>query len=179
MTARAFRLAPLLLGVAALASWGVPDSSAHLGSRLAEAVPVAAADTFHATVTGAAGRFSGDAGSAIVLLRRGASSGNGTTTVTLSIRGTGCRSARHCLDLRGQLAGQMTLQHSLADVGHSYVLTAAGTISPLGHVSASGTAAGTGFIRSGHTRLTVTLQPTGGTVTLSGQSPAVPGFTQP
>jgi len=146
---------------------------------LTDRAPIPTADTFHATVSGASGRFSGDGGSATVLLRRGPGASGATTSVTLSVRGVRCRSARHCLHLGGQLTGQMTLQRSLPDVGHSYALTATGTMSPLGYVTAGGTAAGTGFIRFGHTRLTLTLSPSGGTVTLSGQSPEVPGFTQP
>ncbi|HEY2650342.1 MAG TPA: hypothetical protein VGI50_00370, partial [Solirubrobacteraceae bacterium] len=132
-----------------------------------------------ATIIGATGRFSGDGGSATVLLHRGPGSRNATTSVTISVQGASCRSAHDCLHLGGQLIGQITPQRSLADVGHSYVLTAAGTMSPLGHIRASGTAAGTGFIRSGHTRLTLMLRPSGGTVTMSGQSPEVPAFTAP
>jgi hypothetical protein len=179
MIARPFRLSPLLFGAAVVASWGATNASAHLGTMLPDPAPVAAADTFHAAVIGATGRFSGDGGSATVLLRRGPGPRTATTSVTIGVHGVSCSSAQHCLHLGGQLIGQMTPQRSLTDVGHSYLLTAVGTVSPLGHVSASGTAAGTGFIRSARTRLTVTLHASGGTITLSGQSPEVPGFTSP
>jgi hypothetical protein len=178
MIARASGLAALLFGVVAVTSCGATTGSAHPVTRLSDPVPTAA-DTFHVTVIGATGRFSGDRGSATVLLSHGPGPRNATTSVTMSVHGVRCRSARHCLHLGGQLTGQMTPQRSLADVGRSYVLTAAGSMSTLGHVGASGTAAGTGFIRSGHMRLTLTLRPSGGTVTLSGQSPEVPAFTRP
>jgi len=141
--------------------------------------PAAVADTFHATVTGASGRFAGNHGTATIVLHRGLGSRSAQTSVTISFHGVSCHSARRCLRLEGQLAGMMTPQRSLTDVGHSYALTLAGTVAPLGHVSASGTATGTGFIRSGHTRLAVTLHAGAGTVRLSGQSAAVPAFTNP
>jgi hypothetical protein len=175
----ALRLASLLFGAVAAASCGAAGGS-HPGTSRPDPVPTAAAaDTFHSTIVGATGRFSGDGGSATVLLRRGPGPRSATTSVTISVHGVSCRSAQHCLHLDGRLSGQMTPQRSHPDVGHSYVLTAAGTMSPLGHVGVSGTAAGTGFIRFGHTRLTLTLRPRAGTVTLSGRSPEVPGFTQP
>ena len=141
--------------------------------------PAAVADTFHATVTGASGRFAGNHGTATIVLHRGPGSRSAQISVTISFHGVSCHSARRCLQLDGRLTGQMTPQHSLADVGHSYALTAAGALAPLGHVSTSGTATGTGFIRTGHTKLAVTLHAGAGTVTLSGQSGAVPAFTNP
>jgi hypothetical protein len=179
MIVRASRLAAPIFGAVAVTACGATSGLAQAGTRLPDPMPTPVADTFHARVIGATGRFSGDGGSATVLLRRGPGPRNATTSFTMSVEGVRCRSARHCLHLGGQLIGRMTPRSSLADVGRSYLLTAAGTVSPLGHLRASGTAAGTGFIRSGHTRLMLTLHPSGGTVTLSGESPAVPAFTQP
>jgi hypothetical protein len=179
MIVRASRLAAPIFGAVAVTACGATSGLAQAGTRLPDPVPTPVADTIHATVIGATGRFSGDGGSATVLLQRGAGPRYATTALTISLQGVSCRSPQHCLHLAGRLIGQMTPQRSLTDVGHSYVLSASGKMSPLGHVTASGAAAGTGFIRSGHTRLTLTLHSSRGAVTLNGQSPEVPAFTQP
>jgi hypothetical protein len=139
----------------------------------------APADTFHATITGADGNRSGDRGGATVLLARGAAGPGGTVAVSITFQGEACHGASHCVRIGGKLAGRMAPQSSLADVGRSYRIEAAGALTPFGHVTAIGIAAGPGFIRSGHAQLNLTLAARGGSVTIHGISPPVPGFTHP
>lgn len=139
----------------------------------------APADTFRATITGAEGDRTGDRGSATVLLTRGATGAGGAVAVSITFQGDACHRAAHCLRIGGRLAGRMTPQTSLPDTGRSYRITAVGALTPLGHVTATGTAAGPGFIRSGRARLSLTLAARSGAVTIHGISPPVPGFTQP
>jgi hypothetical protein len=139
----------------------------------------APADTFHATITGADGKRTGDRGTATVLLTRGATGAGGAVSVSITFRGDACHSTARCIRIRGRLAGRMTVQHSLADVGRSDRITATGALTPLGQLTATGTATGPGFIRSGHTQLSLTLATGDGSVTIQGIGPLVPGFTQP
>jgi hypothetical protein len=60
-----------------------------------------------------------------------------------------------------------------------FTLTAAGTVSPLGRTSLTGTVHGTGFIARGHETMTVTLATARGSVTVTASSGTVPGFTSP
>ena len=81
--------------------------------------------------------------------------------------------------LRGTVTGTMLKQTSLPDTGARFAIAGAGRVKPLGHVSVSGTAHGTGFIARGYESLNLTLSNAKHHVTVTAQSGLVPGFTSP
>jgi len=178
MAVLALRLT-LVAGAALLAACGAVSTSGQQHSTTAATAPLARGRAFHGAITAATGRLAGEHGDVAIVLAHPPLGGNASTPVTLSIVGAGCGTQPHCLRLNGRLTGQMTLQHSLPDVGHRFKIAARGTVVPLGQVEASGLAAGTGFIRSGHTLLNLTLQGAGGTLTVAALSGPVPGRTDP
>ncbi len=177
MAARALPLT--LLAATLVAACGSASDASQHASTSAATPPPARGDAFKGTITAATGRLAGDRGHVAIVLAHAPVGSNASTSLTLSIRGTSCAGHPSCLRLTGSLRGRMTLVHSLPDVGHRFEITARGTVKPLGHVTASGTAAGTGFIRSGHTGLNLTLRNATGTVTIEVQSGPVPGRTDP
>ncbi len=170
----------LLAGATILAACGAASHSAHHGSTTVATAPPPRGDAFHGTITSATGRLAGERGDVgVVLSHPPRSGGNPSTSLTISILGGGCGAQHHCLHLSGRLSGRMAVQRSLPDVGHRFDISARGTVTPLGAVQASGTAAGTGFIRTGHTGINLTLRSASGTVTIEGQSGPLPGRTDP
>lgn len=165
-------LAPRATLLALAAMTAACGASSHSGrhSTTAATAPTARGDAFHGTITAATGLLSGRRGDVTVVLAHPPRVANASTPVTLAIVGAG---------LRGRLRGRMIPQHSLPDVGHRFEIGARGTVAPLGPVQASGTAAGTGFIRFGHTALVLTLRSARGAVTVVGRSSPVPGRTDP
>jgi hypothetical protein len=103
----------------------------------------------------------------------------GTRRLTLWIFSTGCRSGAGCVHLNGSLRGQLTPVRALPDIGHRYAITASGSLDPIGAVTASGTAAGTGNINSGVESLLLTLRGKLGSGRLIARSSRVPSFTSP
>jgi hypothetical protein len=84
------------------------------------------------------------------------------------------------VQLSGRLVGTLTAgPRQVPDVGQSFTIRATGTVKPLGHVAATGTVHGTGFIAHGHESLRLRLARAGGSVTIDGVSGLVPGFTSP
>ena len=150
-------------------------------ASLASAAPpnVGAKDTFHGRVASATGRYRGAAGKVDIYI---IASGSGTSprTVKLVLAGHPCGTARHCIKLSGTVTGVLIGQPTHPDVGQRFTISAAGTIKSLGgHVAASGTVDGTGFIARGQEEMELTLASSGGTVTVTASSPVVPGFTSP
>ena len=178
MAVLALRLT-LLAGASMLAACGAASPSGQPSSTTTATVPPPRGDALRGTITAATGRLAGEHGDVAIVLSHPPLGGNASTSLTLSVVGAGCGAQPHCLRLNGRLSGRMTLQHSLPDVGHRFEIAARGTVIPLGRVEASGLAAGTGFIRSGHTGLNLTLQSAGGTVTVAALSGPVPGRTDP
>ncbi|MEA2370984.1 MAG: hypothetical protein QOH12_1378 [Solirubrobacteraceae bacterium] len=137
-----------------------------------------AKDTFTGKITMATGRFASDHRPLKILLAPGA--GQAVGHVGLTIRGTVCTRKGACVALVGKLNGTLTPgPMKVPDAGRSFTIAATGTIKPLGHVSATGTVHGTGFIANGHESLTLRLTGPGGTVTIAATSGPVPGFTSP
>ena len=137
-----------------------------------------AKDSFAGKITTATGRFSGDRGSATIVLVPGP--GQASRHLGVTIKGTVCARKVACVPLVGKLTGTLAPgPRTNPDVGRRFTITGAGTIKPLGHVSATGTVQGTGFIKNGHESLTLKLTNSGGTVTIVGTSGPVPGFTSP
>jgi hypothetical protein len=69
--------------------------------------------------------------------------------------------------------------HRVPDTGTSFTIMASGKLKPLGPVSATGTAQGTGFIARGYASMQLTLTAGNGTVTYQAQAGPVGGFTSP
>ena len=183
MSVPAFRLtllaATVLAACGSSSSSGRQSSPGRQSSTTAAATPAPRGDVFKGSITAATGRLAAKHGHVTVVLARPPLSAGTSTPLTLTIRGADCGGRSSCLRLLGHVTGQMTMVRSLPDVGHRFDLTARGTVSPLGHVRVQGTAAGTGFIRSGHTGLNLTLRGAGGTVTIAALSGPVPGHTDP
>jgi hypothetical protein len=170
---------PVLAWAVTLVACGAASPSDQRSLTTAVTARPPRSDVFHGRITAATGALAHERGDVTVVLSHPRRGGNTSTSLTLSIRAAGCGGQTHCLRLNGHLSGRMTLQHSLPDVGHRFEIGARGTVTPLGHVEASGTAAGTGFIRTGHTGLSLVLRSASGKVTVDGQSGSVPGRTDP
>jgi hypothetical protein len=147
------------------------------GALAAAATP--ARDSFSGSITAATGRFSGDHGAVAIVLAP--STGQGLRRLSLTVRGSGCRTPAHrCVALTGRLSGTLALGPlRVPDVGSSLTIRAAGAIKPLGQVSASGTVQGTGFIAHGRETLKLRLTTAGGAITIKADSAVVPGGTTP
>lgn len=155
---------PLALGsVAAAGTAGAPAPAKH---------------RFGVTVSTGSGKLAGARGGAALLLRTGA----GTTTRALAIvfKGDRCHGSRGCVALTGTLKGTITAvaQH-IPDAGRQFRVRVHGRLSPLGHVTATGTVRGTGYILSGRESLQLTVRSARGTIEIDGRSARVPGFTSP
>ncbi len=130
--------------------------------------------SYHARIGHGSGRFSDAIGTATVRAR------GSSAQLSLSVRGAHCPASRRgCLTLSGTLTGTATPKRTAADTGSSYRITASGRIRGLGLVHAAGVARGTGFIRSGRCTLSLKLTARRGSVTLTGASRPVGGFSSP
>jgi len=140
--------------------------------------PTPAKDSFTGRVTAATGIFARDHGAVTIALAP--RPGNALRRLTLTLRGAPCSGKGQCVQLSGKLTGTLAPgPMRVPDAGRSFTIAATGTIKPLGHVSATGTVHGTGFIANGHENLRLLLMRAGGTVTIEATSPPVPGFTSP
>jgi hypothetical protein len=134
-------------------------------------------DRFTGTLSGGTGSLAG-AGD-VLEARLQAPGTNGTRRLTLWILSTGCRAGSSCAHLSGSLRGQLTPVRTLPDIGRRYKITATGSLQPVGALTATGTVAGTGNIRSGVESLQLTLSGPRGSARLSARSSRVPAFTSP
>jgi hypothetical protein len=156
---------------------GSSTAAGHSQTGGATSARAAAKDSFKGRILAGASRYAGARGKVTIYLHlHGAGP---TRSGTITIRGR-CAGAPHCLDLHGKLIGSLTpTAGGLPDVGHAYALRAKGKVSPLGTVTMSGTAHGTGFIARGREEIRLSLTGEHGSVTLTGESGPVPGFTSP
>jgi len=135
-------------------------------------------DLFTGRITAATGKFAGDRDVVTIILAPGR--GQATRHLTATITGAACTGKPHCVQLAGKLTGTITSGPiRVPDVGRSFAIAATGTIKPLGHVSATGTVQGTGFIANGHESLKLRLTRHGASITIDATSGQVPGFTSP
>jgi hypothetical protein len=140
---------------------------------------VPARDRFTGTLSGGTGSLAGADDVLEARLQAPAAGANGTRRLTLWILSTGCRAGTPCAHLGGSLRGQLTPVRALPDIGRRYRLTAAGSLHPIGAVTATGTAAGTGNIMSGFESLQLALSGRHGSARLTARSARVPSFTSP
>jgi hypothetical protein len=139
--------------------------------------PVPGRDSFHGRITSATGRLREDRdGVQLALLR---TTGGDPKAVTITLVGRRCHHRRHCSRVAGTLRGTMVSRPSRPDIGEQFALSLKGNVRPLGHVTARGTAHGTGFITYGYESLDLTLADASASVTIDAQSARVPGFTSP
>jgi hypothetical protein len=138
---------------------------------------VPARDRFVGTLHGGTGSLAGARD--VVQARIQAPGRTGTRRLTLWILTTGCRAGAACVHLSGSLRGQLRQVRTLPDIGRRYAVEATGSLGPIGVVTASGTAAGTGNINSGFESLQLTLAGKRGSARLSARSSRVPPFTSP
>lgn len=177
------RSAPFVAAAAATLVAAACGSSAATPSATTTAAPgltmprVPARDRFIGSLSAGTGTLAG-AGD-VVEARLQAPGTTGTRQLTLWILSTRCRRGRACSHLGGSLRGQLTPEHSLPDVGHRYAVTARGSLHPLGAVTVTGTAAGTGNINFGFESLQLTLTGKDGSGRLIARSGRVPAFTYP
>lgn len=139
---------------------------------------VPARDSFRGSIRSARGSLSGSTGRAQLYLRP---AGNGPRrSVKITIVALPCAGASHCLELSGTATGTLSATRSrLPDVGHAEMLTASGSIRPLGQATIQGEVRGTGFIQSGRETLILTVSSPSGAVTLEALSSPVKGFSSP
>jgi hypothetical protein len=137
-----------------------------------------AKDSFTGSVRSASGKYSGATGRVHLYLRP---RGHGVRrSLTLTLAPSSCRAGAKCLRLSGTLTGTLAPGPGhLPDTGDGYLVTATGTVRPLGMVTARGGVQGTGFIRRGQETLNLTLSGPSVSVTIEGLSAAVNGFTSP
>jgi hypothetical protein len=135
-------------------------------------------NSFHGRITSATGRLAGHHGRVRIGFFPTASNTD-TRSLRIAIRPRTCSVAKGCVRLRGTLNGSITRVQSIPDTGSQFTITAHGTVRPLGQVTASGTAHGTGNARFGYESVRLTLTGGGGAVTVTGTSGRVPGFSSP
>lgn len=145
----------------------------------APAPNVPARDRFTGTLSGGTGSLAAAGDVLEARLQAPAPGANGTRRLTIWIISTRCRAGRPCTHLSGRLRGQLTPVRALPDIGRRYRLTAAGSLHPVGAVTATGTIAGTGNIMSGFESLQLALSGRNGSARLSASSARVPSFTSP
>ncbi len=139
---------------------------------------VAARDTFVGSISSVKGPLHGYRGNMTITLS--APVATGARRLRLTFHPRACPAQRRCVLLAGRLTGTLTAVASqIPDTGAGFTVEASGPITPLGHLSARGTAHGTGFIAQGHESLRLALVYSAGTVTITAQSRLVPGFTAP
>jgi hypothetical protein len=149
------------------------------GSVAAAVAAVPAKDSFHGRITRATGRFSSDRAMVAIALHIPRST-DGTRTLRMTLTGPACGTAPHCLALSGTLKGTISARPgTIPDVGRRYGISVSGTLDRLGHVTATGTVTGVGFIREGHEGLTLDITAARGKLTVAAVSGEVPGFTSP
>jgi hypothetical protein len=139
--------------------------------------PVPPRDSFRGQVTSATGKLKEDRDRVQIELLR--TTGGDSRAVTITLAGPRCHHRRHCSRVAGTLRGTMIPRASRPDAGEQFALCLKGNVRPLGHVTARGTAHGTGFITYGYESLHLTLTDASARVTIDAQSGRVPGFTSP
>ena len=105
----------------------------------------------------------------------------------MTLRGASCNSAhrrhprRPCLNISGTLTGSTSYELPLIpDLPRkSRLANGAGTLSPLGDVTAVGTFRGTGYFPKGHAQIWIAVTNTLGSVSIGGDGPLVSGFQEP
>jgi hypothetical protein len=166
------------IGAAAVVILAAPAACAQKaqnGQKAQTAQNVPAKDAFKGHVRTATGTLSQVHGAVGIDLVH-----TGPGKVKLIFRGRGCGGKNHCLQPSGTLTGTMTpVFKRTPDIGTSFTINVSGKLAPLGHVSATGTAQGTGFIVHGYDYLQLKLATRQGTVAYDAQSGPVQGFTSP
>jgi hypothetical protein len=148
-------------------------------SSAASAQRTPAKDSFTGQISKASGRWAADDGQLGIDLAT-PSSGLITRKLMLTFHGRRCGTSRHCVKLTGTVRGTLTAVFGgNPDAGRGFSVHASGTLKPLGHVSASGTVHGTGFIAHGRIEMTLALRTSTGKLTVTAQSGLVNGFTSP
>jgi hypothetical protein len=106
--------------------------------------------------------------------------------VTMTLRGAGCKLHRRhpkrpCLNVSGTLTGSASYERPLnPDLPRKLLLAnGAGTLGPLGPVTAVGTFRGTGYVPKGHTQIWIAVTNALGSVSIGGDGPLVGGFQEP
>jgi hypothetical protein len=166
------------IGAAVVAAACLTACGAAAGMPAAHTAAVAPRDAFTGTVAGGNGRYTRPNGRLEIALAPTGSAATRPLRITLT--GTRCGARARCLRLTGTVHGTIARRlGGIPDVGQSFTIAASGTISPLGRVSISGTAHGTGNIMYGHESMTLKLSDAKGSVTVSAASGRVPGFTSP
>jgi len=177
------RSALIALATGALVASGCGTSAATPSATNSAETPglamprVPVRDRFIGGLSDGTGRLAGARD--VVEARLQAPGTTGTRRLTLWILSTGCRAGAACIHLSGSLRGQLTPERSLPDIGRRYAITAAGSLSPVGAVNATGIVAGTGNINFGFVTLQLTLTAKRGSGRLSARSGRVPAFTSP
>ena len=139
--------------------------------------PVPPWDSFHGQITSATGKLTEDRDTIQIELLR--TTGGDPKAVKITLAGRRCQHRRRCSRVAGTLRGTMIPRASRPDAGEQFALRLKGNVRPLGHVTARGTAHGTGFITYGYESLHLTLTDASASVTIDAQSGRVPGFTSP
>jgi hypothetical protein len=174
MTSREFHWPRV--GLVALAAAMTLTSAAVAVASNRPRVPVR--DQFKGSASAATGKFSSDHATVTVYVKPGRTQGAGRL-VTVILVGRRCKGAAGCMNLNGRLTGELTARPSPPDAGRKFAISVAGKVTPLGHVNATGTVYGTGFIRRGREGLQIKLGTPHGDITIGAQSAIVPGFTSP
>jgi hypothetical protein len=144
------------------------------------AAPVRAADSFSVVAVRGTRAYAGGHAADAVTLKPASGSVAGPRAITVVLAAKACPQRSKCLSLAGTLTGTIARKGiSNPDVGQQYTLTLHGHLTGIGSVTATGTVDGTGFIRQGREQMRLTLAGHSGTITLSGQSGLVPGFSSP
>lgn len=148
------------------------------GGRPETGSDLPARDSFRGSIRSARGSLSGSTGRAQVFLRP---AGNGPRrSVKIAFVALPCAGASHCLGLSGTATGTLSAARSrLPDVGRAEMLTASGSIRPLGQATIQGEVRGTGFIQNGRETLILTVSNSSEAVTLEALSSPVKGFSSP
>jgi len=158
-------MAVLMAMAAVLGPGSGPAGAARAGKRT----------TFHGHISAGTGALGHAHGQVTVVTD---SSGSGQSVrVTLTLR---CRRGGGGTCLRGRAAGTATARRNrIPDTGSTFDLRASGRVAPLGQVSATGSATGTGFIRTGRFTLHLALTGHGSSVTVDARSGPERGFSSP
>jgi hypothetical protein len=168
-------------GSAAFAAGLGPGSGVRADAAIAPDVARAtpARDHFTGSISRGTGSFAGTQGAVSIRVFVGPQIGS-FRAFSLAIGPLPCTAGGHCTSLSGRASGHAARAgEPIADVGITLRFRAAGRVSPIGHVSATGVVRGTGFIARGHEWLQLSLTGRAGSVTIEALSPLVPGFTTP
>jgi hypothetical protein len=148
------------------------------GRPAADSASARPGDAFTGAISSASGQYVHKRGQLKIALAPAGSAA--TRPVRITLAGTTCGGGADCVRLTGALQGTIARRlGGIPDVGQRFAIAASGSVSPLGRVSVSGTANGTGNIAFGHESLTLRLSTAKGAVTLTAVSGRVPGFTSP